>query len=407
MTDFTALLGMACIVGFAVLLSENRRAIQLRTVVPAFLLQSGFALLVLYVPAGKLALASAAQAVQFVIDFSGEGIRFVFGPLGSADNEFIFAFRVLPIIIFFSSLMSVLYYLHIMQWVIRLIGGFLRRIMATRPVESLNAAANIFVGQTDAPLAIRPYVAKVSNVQLFAIMVSGTASISGSMLTGYASMGISLEYLLAASFMSAPAGLLMAKLMLPATEPEAVELDVEAASDEEQPDNVIAAAAEGATKGLSIAVSVAAMLIAFVSLIALLNGLLGLVGNLLGLEGLSFEAILGTVLGPLMFLMGIPWEDAHLVGNLVGEKFILNEFVAYLHMIRVQDQLSEHSVAVVTFALCGFANLSSMAVLIGGLGSIAPSRRQDVARMGLKAVIAGSLANLMSASLASIILSVP
>jgi len=405
MNDFTGLLGMGVILLAAVALSNNRRAIHLRTVGAAFLLQVGFALLVLYVPAGKSALAAASQGVQFIIDFSGAGISFLFGPLAKGDGDFIFAIQVLPIIIFFSSLMSVLYYLHVMQWVIKVIGGLLRAVIGTKRVESLNAAANIFVGQTDAPLAIRPYVGRVSDVQLFAIMVSGTASISGSLLTGYSSMGISLEYLLAASFMSAPAGLLMAKLMMPETDPADVPLDVDTASDEEQPENVIAAAAEGATKGLGIAVSIGAMLVAFVSIIALLNGVLELAAGWFGVEQLSFEGILGAVLGPLMFLMGIPWEEAPLAGNLVGQKFILNEFVAYVSLVQVEAELSEHTVAVVTFALCGFANLSSIAVLIGGLGSIAPQRRQDVARMGLKAVIAGTLANLMSASLASVILS--
>ena len=404
MNNLFGILGVITILLIAVAFSDDRKSINLRTVLSAFLLQAGFAFLVLYVPFGKSALSALSQVVQFVIDFSGAGISFMFGGLASAEGEFVFAIRVLPIIIFFSSLMSVLYYLNIMQWVIKIIGGLLRLVIGTQRVESLNAAANIFVGQTDAPLVIRPYIAGVSNFQLFTIMVSGTASISGSLLTGYASMGISLEYLLAASFMSAPAGLLMAKILMPAPDLEEP-LKVTSLLEDDRPRNVIAAAAEGATQGLKIAVSIGAMLIAFVSLIALLNGLLTLVTNFVGLGALTFEDILGYVFAPLMFLMGIPWEETMIAGNLVGQKLILNEFVAYVHFVQVQDQLSAHSQAVVTFALCGFANLSSIAILIGGLGSIAPKRQQHIASMGLKAVIAGSLANLMSASLASILLS--
>ncbi len=405
MGHYIGILGVVAILSVAYGFSDNRQAIHLRTVISAFLLQAGFAFLILYVPLGKAALAWLSQAVQFVISFSDAGITFLFGEMANVDKMgFVFAVKVLPIIVFFSSLMSVLYYLHIMQWVIRTIGGLLRYITGTQRVEALNAAANIFVGQTDAPLVVRPYISSISKFQLYTIMVSGTASISGSLLTGYASMGISLEYLLAASFMSAPGGLLMAKLMMPdpnRTEEPLVEAKL-AASD--APGNIIAAVAEGAMKGLTLAVSIGAMLIAFVSLIALLNGLSGLIFGLVNIQGVTFEVILGYLFSPFVYLMGVPAEEMLLAGNLIGQKFILNEFVAYVNFIEVQDQLSPHSQAILTFALCGFANLSSIAVLIGGLGSIAPDRRHDVASMGLKAVLAGTLSNLMSACLAGLML---
>jgi CNT family concentrative nucleoside transporter len=282
----------------------------------------------------------------------------------------------------------------------------LRRIIGTGPVESLNAAANIFVGQTEAPLVVRPYLRSLTEPQLFAIMVSGLASVAGTVLAAYAQMGIRIEYLLAASFMSAPGGLLMAKILMPDTDRHlpaggsAVPLEME----ESHHANVILAAAVGARDGVMLAVNIGAMLVAFVSLIALFNGLVGGLGGWVGIEDLTLERILGFLFAPLMYLLSVPWAEAQTAGALFGEKLILNEFVAYFHLGQVADTLSPRTEAVVTFSLCGFANLSSIAILLGGLGSLVPEKRELIARFGLRAVAAGSLSNLMSAALASLLI---
>ena len=402
-------MGMATLILVGVALSNDRRAINLRTVGSAFLLLVSVAALVLYLPQGKQALHSAGAAVQWVIDYSYVGISFLFGDLVTDKVGFVFALRVLPIIIFFSALMAVLYHIGIMQWVVRIIGGVFQRVIGTRRVESFCAAANIFVSQAEAPLVVRPYIHSISDSQLFTIMVTGMATVAGSMLAGYAAMGIRIDYLVAASVMAAPAGLLMAKILYPDSgEADESEIETDNASDlarqEERATNIIAAAAEGAANGTKIAVNVGAMLIAFIALLSLLNGLFGLVGSLFGFEGLTFEAVLGVLFSPIAFLMGVPWDEAQIVGNLIGKKTILNEFVAYVDFVQIKDTLSEHTQAVVTFALCGFANIASIAVMVGSLGAIAPERRHDAARLGMRAVAAATLANLMSATLASFFL---
>ena len=402
-------MGMATLILVGVALSNDRRAINLRTVGSAFLLLVSVAALVLYLPQGKQALHSAGAVVQWVIDYSYVGISFLFGELVTDKVGFVFALRVLPIIIFFSALMAVLYHIGIMQWVVRIIGGVFQRVIGTRRVESFCAAANIFVSQAEAPLVVRPYIHSISDSQLFTIMVTGMATVAGSMLAGYAAMGIRIDYLVAASVMAAPAGLLMAKILYPDSgEADESEIETDNASDleqqEERATNIIAAAAEGAANGTKIAVNVGAMLIAFIALLSLLNGLFGLVGSLFGFDGLTFEAVLGVLFSPIAFLMGVPWNEAQIVGNLIGKKTILNEFVAYVDFVVIKDTLSEHTQAVVTFALCGFANIASIAVMVGSLGAIAPARRHDAARLGLRAVAAATLANLMSATLASFFL---
>jgi len=397
---------MIVLLAIAVALSTNRKAINKRTVASAFALLATVAGLILFFPIGKAFLSSLGAGVQYVINYSNQGISFLFGELVTDKVGFVFALRILPVIIFFSSLMAVLYYLGIMQWVVRIIGGAFQKIIGTRRVESFCAAANIFVSQAEAPLVVRPYIKSISESQLFAIMVTGVSTVAGSMLAGYASMGIRIDYLVAASVMAAPSGLLMAKIMMPDIgEQEQLDLNAEEDDDEDRPVNVIAAAADGAARGAKIAVSVGAMLIAFIALLSLLNGLFGLLGSLVGLEGLTFEGILGYLFAPISYLMGVPWEETRIVGNLLGQKIILNEFVAYVDFITVKDTLSEHSQAIVTFALCGFANIASIAVLIGSLGAIAPNRRDQVARLGLRAVAAGTLANLMNATLVSFFLS--
>jgi CNT family concentrative nucleoside transporter len=317
---------------------------------------------------------------------------------------FIFAFNVLPVIIFFSSLITVLYHLGIMSWIIRVIGGLLQWLLKTSRPESMSAAANIFVGQTEAPLVVRPFIPHMSRSELFAIMVGGLASIAGSVMAGYAGLGVEIKYLLAASFMAAPGGLLMAKLM----QPEETKVHNQLNEVEDQQTryaNIFDAAASGASSGLQLALNVGAMLLAFVALIALLNGLIGWGGSLFGYEDLTFQVILGFVLQPLAWAIGIPWEEARLAGSFIGQKFVVNEFVAYLDFIQYKEQLSASSQAIITFALCGFANLSSIAILMGGIGAMAPTRRKEIAQLGLKAVFAATLANLMSASLAGLFLS--
>lgn len=398
--------GMAVILGIAVLLSTNRRAINLRVVGAAFALQAGVAAFVLYLPFGKQLIQSLSDAVWTVIGYSGAGIRMVFGQLATDYENLSFAINVLPVIIFFASLMAVAYHVGIMQWVVRLVGGALRRIIGTQSVESLNAAANIFVGQTEAPLVVRPYLRGLTEPQFFAIMVSGLASVAGTVLFAYASMGAKLEYLLAASFMAAPGGLLMAKLIIPDEPGEREEPGEtpELESGTSHYENVIMAAAVGAQDGLKLAVNIAAMLLAFVALIAMFNGFVGWLGGLVGVQALTLQDMLGWIFGPLMFLLSVPWEEAQVAGALFGEKLILNEFVAFLHYQELVEGLSPRAQAVITFSLCGFANLSSIAILLGGLGSLVPEKRDLIARFGLRAVAAGSLSNLMSAALASVLI---
>jgi CNT family concentrative nucleoside transporter len=385
-----------------VICSTNRRAIRLRIVAAALALQLALAALVLYLPAGKAALSAMSAAVQALIDFSSAGIAMVFGPL-TTEVGFSFAINVLPIIIFFSALMSVLYHLGIMQLIVAWVGGGLRLLIGAGRVESLTAAANVFVGQTEAPLVVRPYLAHVTQPQLFAIMVTGMASVSGSVLAAYAQMGINVDYLLAASFMSAPGGLLMAKIIMPdAKGDKEAALDTVVADDQVRHGNVIMAAAAGAQDGLKLAVSIAAMLIAFVSLIALINGILSGLGGLAGIEGLTLQSLLGYVFAPIMWLLDIPWSEAQIAGGMFGEKLILNEFVAYLHFGEIQAGLSPRTVAITTFALCGFANLSSIGILMAALGALAPQRAPEMAKYGLHVVAAGSLSNLISAALAGL-----
>jgi len=402
------LLGIVFIIGVAVLLSTNRRAIDRRIVISAFLLQAAIAAFALYLPAGKTAFEFLAFGVQAILNFSQAGIDMVFGPLADLNGAVSFAVHVLPIIIFFSALMSVLYHLGIMQMIVRVIGGALRLLIGTQPVESLNAAANMFVGQTEAPLVIRPYLPRLTGPQLFAVMVAGVASVAGTVLAAYAAIGIKLEYLLPAAFMAAPGGLLMAKIIMPDEEPHPVVEPDSPTLTEEKPQhaNVIHAAAMGARDGLMLAVNIGAMLLAFVSLIALFNGIVGLVGGWVGLEDLTLEKMLGIVFAPVMYLLSVPWSEAVTAGGLFGEKLILNEFVAFIHMGEMTEALSPRAEAIVTFSLCGFANISSIAILLGGLGSLVPEKRDLIARYGLRAVAAGSLSNLMSAALAGLLLSV-
>lgn len=401
-----SILGIVVLLVIAVLFSNNRKAINLRTVLGALAIQIGFAALILYVPYGRDALQATANGVSNVIAYGNEGINFVFGGLANPSNVgFIFAVKVLPIIVFFSGLISVLYYLGIMQVVIKVIGGALQVALGTSKAESMSAAANIFVGQTEAPLVVRPYIRNMTQSELFAIMAGGTASIAGSVMAGYAEMGVPLTYLIAASFMAAPAGLLFAKILFPQTE-QFTDKQPDA-DDSEKPTNVLEAMAGGASAGMQLALNVGAMLIAFVGLIALVNGILGGVGGWFGYGDLTLQSIFGWVFKPLAYLIGVSWEESAVAGQMIGLKLAVNEFVGYLEFAKYLQPdtavvLSEKTKAIITFALCGFANFSSIAILIGGIGGMAPNRRGDVARLGLKAVVAGTLANLMSATIAGL-----
>jgi CNT family concentrative nucleoside transporter len=411
-----SLAGMALILAVALLLSSNRRAIRLRVVAPAFALQVGFAGLVLWFPPGNAALQGAAAGVEGLLGYAKAGVAFLFGPLADpAIGGRSFAIAALPTIVFFAALISILYYLGIMQLVIRWIGGGLEKITGISRVEALCAASNIFVGQSESPLVIRPYLAALSPSQMFTVMSVGMAGVAGTILAAYAAMGIRVDYLVAAAFMSAPGGVLMAKLIMPDVPPlpdAPADEDLPnphiavAAPDEERPANLIMAASQGAQTGVRLAVAVGAMVLAFVALVAMANGLLGSLGALIGQPGLSFQQILGAIFAPVFLLLGAPtWAEAAQAGGLFGTKIVLNEFVAFIDLGAAKD-LSAHTVAIVTFALCGFANFSSIAIQMAVSGSLAPNQRPVIAKLGLKALAAGALSNLMSAALAGLFLSV-
>lgn len=405
------LVGVAAILGIAFGFSSNRRWIRLRVVGAAFALQLGIAVLALYVPAGRAALASMARSVDALLAYAAVGTSFLFGPFATSPLGKSFAIQALPLIIFFASLIAVLYHLRVMQLVVRWVGGAIEAVIGISKIESLCAAANIFVGQTESPLVIQPYLASLRKAQLFQVMTSGMSGLAGSSLTVYAAMGIRMEYLLAASLMSAPAAILMAKIVMPddPAEEERASGDFEVAEaaglvEGRAPENIIAAAAQGAQVGVRVAVMVGAMVFAFVGLMALANGLLSGIGTWFGVQDLTFQRLLGVVFSPVMFLMGVVWNQAGVAGGMLGEKLVLTEFVAYIHFQKVGASLSEHTQAIITFALCGFANFSSIAIQMAVTGGLAPNLRPMIAKLGLRALLAASLANLMSAALAGLLI---
>lgn len=430
--------GMLALLLIAWLLSADRGGVRWRTVMAALGLQIGFGVLTLYWEPGQRALSAVADGVSAVIGSAGAGIDFLFGPVLPEEGS-VFAFQVLPVIVFFASLTAVLFHLGLLQFVVNRIGRALGWALGTGRYESVNAAANIFVGQTEAPLLIKPYIRRLDESALFAVMVGGLSTVAGSVLAGYALMGASMEYLIAASFMAAPGALLMAKIMVPdgvlapasrsAGRGDAAVPSAEAtggatvagadrpAADHEHPqdpqdehvaeeeaDNVIEAAALGAQEGLKLALTIGAMVLAFISLIQLMNLLLGTVGGWFGYGDLSFEQILGWVFAPVMTVVGVPWSEASTSGSFLGQKIVLNEFVAFANYTPVAETLSARTQAITTFALTGFANLGSLGILLGGLGGLAPERRGDIARLGLRAILAATLANLMSAAIAGILI---
>jgi CNT family concentrative nucleoside transporter len=412
-----SLIGLAVLMLAAVAMSQNRRAINVHTVFSALALQCAIGAIVLFVPWGRMALGGAASAINHVIAYGNKGIEFLFGGLVSTrmfdvfgNTGFVFAFRVLPAIIYVSALIAVLYHLGIMRWIVVGLGSVLQRLLGVSRIESFSAVTTIFLGQSEMPAVLKPFVNQLRGPELFAIMASGMASVAGSVLAGYAGLGVKLEYLLAASFMAVPGGLLFAKLICPSTEPSSIKIGK--VHFEEQPSaNIIEAAAAGAGVGMKVAVNVGGMLIAFIGLIALLNGMFGGVMGWFGHPELNLETLMGHVFAPVAWLIGVPWEHAGIAGNLIGQKLILNEFVAYVGLAPYLQApadvaaaglvvLDAKTLGILSFALCGFSNFSSIAILAGGFGAIAAPLRSEVARQGLRVVAAGTLSNLASATIA-------
>lgn len=397
-----------CIIGIifvflvAFLISNNKKKINWKTVIIGFLIQFIFAFAALKWSVGKYILSRISLGVQSVVDYAKEGISFIFGSLSNDGS--IFAVNVLGVIIFISALVSVLYYLGVMQFVIKLIGGGLSKLLGTSKLETISSAANIFLGQTEAPLLIKPYVEKLTESELFTVMVGGLASVSGSILVGYSLLGIPIEYLVSASFMSAPAGLIISKIIIPEIREAKVNEEIEMVKDDSS--NIVDAASKGAIDGLGLVLNIAAILLAFVALIALINGIIGLIGGLFGIDNLSLQSILGYIFAPIATIIGVPMKESVIAGSLIGQKIILNEFVAFTSLSEIISTLSPKTIAIVTFSLCGFANISSIAILIGGIGGMAPSRKHDIARLGWKAVLGGTLANLLSATIAGFLLTI-
>ncbi|WP_118857487.1 NupC/NupG family nucleoside CNT transporter [Sphingomonas mesophila] len=417
------LAGILVILLIAFAFSSNRRAIRPRVVLAAFALQALIAFLVLRTSWGRAAIQGMSDGVAALLGYAGKGTEFLFGPTASNPLANTFAIAALPVIIFFAALVAILYYLGIMQRVVRWVGGAIGWVTGISRVESLGAAANIFVGQSESPLVVRPYLPALAPSHVFTLMCVGMAGVAGTILAAYASLlgEQYLPYLLAAAFMSAPGGILMAKMIMPddvapkdelpleGGDARAPEDDVEVHGFEEgeQPVNIIQAAGQGAQTGVKLAVAVGAMVLAFVALVALLNGIIGGLGNAVGQDGWSMQAGLGALFAPVMYLIGVPWSEAGVAGGLFGTKVVLNEFVAFIDLGNAQGAaaaLSERSRAIITFALCGFANFSSIAIQLAVMGNLAPNQRPVIARLGLKALLAGSLANLMSAALAGLML---
>ena len=423
MNNLAGLLGIAAILAIAFVFSSNRRAIRLRVVAAAFALQAVIAFLVLRTSGGRQVIQGMSDGVSNLLGYAGKGTEFLFGALASDPLGKNFALLALPVIVFFAALVSILYYLGIMQRVVRWVGGGIGWVTGISRVESLGAAANIFVGQSESPLVVRPYLAALAPSHMFTLMTVGMAGVAGTILAAYAGLlgEKYLPFLLAAAFMSAPGGILMAKLIMPddpAPKDELLEggvavaapedsLDIHGFEEGEQPANIIMAAGQGAQTGVKLAVAVGAMVLAFVALVAMANGILGGVGHLVGQDNWSFQGAVGVIFRPVMYLIGIPWNEAGIAGGLFGTKVVLNEFVAFIDLGNAAGPaagLSERSRAIVTFALCGFANFSSIAIQLAVVGNLAPNQRPVIARLGLKALLAGSLANLMSAALAGLML---
>ncbi|HEY4553875.1 MAG TPA: NupC/NupG family nucleoside CNT transporter [Bacillaceae bacterium] len=400
------LLGCLAILFIAFLLSENKKKINYRIVIIGTLLQLLFGFIVLKSETGRLILEKISGGVRNIIHYGNEGLAFVFGSLADASQPtgFIFGVRVAAMAIFVTALIAVLYHYGIMQFFVRIIGGGLAKILGTSRAESLTAASNIFLGLQEAPVIIKPYIKTLTKSEIFAVMVGGLASVAGGTLLAYAALGIPINYLLSASFMAAPAGLVFAKILIPETEvpvtstASGVEVEEEGKGIEKR--SVIDVITRGAMDGMKMATLIIAMLVAFISILALVNGILGGIGGWFGFKDLSLQLLFGYIFAPLAFIMGVPWHEAMQAGNLLGQKVILNEMVAFTSFQPMMENLSDKTVAIMTFALCGFANIGSLGILIGGMTAFAENQRAVVAKLGLKAVLAGTLANLMSGAIA-------
>ena len=403
MERLVSLLGLFVMIGIAFALSENKKAIQWRTVITGIVLQMVFGLLILKTDLGREVFDTIGRGFNAILGYTGEGARFLFGNLATPSDSlgFIFATMVLPTIIFMSALMSVLYHIGIMQKVVEFVAKIMMWAMKTSGAESLAAAANIFVGQTEAPLVIKPFVNKMTKSEIMCLMTGGMATVAGGVLAAYVGFGIDAGHLLAASVMSAPAALVCAKLMVPETEDSVtagvVKIDLPKVSA-----NVVDAAATGASDGLKLAVNVAAMLLAFIALIAMLNGILSGLGGIIGYPQITFELIMGYLNAPIAWLLGVPWEDCLTVGAILGKKLVLNEFVGYLDLIKAKATISERSTVLTTYALCGFSNFSSIAIQLGGIGTLAPEKRPILAKYGMYSLIGGTLACYMTACIAGL-----
>ena len=413
MARLTGVLGIVAILLFAYLFSTDRKAIRLKTIAVGLSLQFVFAVLVLRVGLGVRVMTVVGDAVDRLLSYSFAGSQFVFGELGVKTSKFglVFAFQVLPIIIFIAAFFSILYYYGVMQFIIRQLARVMMRFMGASGAESMSVAASIFMGITEAPLTIRPYLPKVTRSELMTIMTSGMAHVSGAMLGAYILLGIEARHLLTAVIMTAPGTILIAKMLVPETEHPltAGTVTIDVSELEDRPVNVLDAATKGTTDGLFLALNVAAMLISFLAIVALVNGLLGGTHNFFAAHGFrsfpsKLESILGVIFAPVAWLIGIPWHDCMTIGNLLGTRMALNELVAYTMLTAQKAALEPRSFTIATFALCGFANVGSIGIVIGGLSSLAPTRRHDLAKLGFKAMIAGTMANLMSASIVGMLI---
>jgi len=390
-------IGIAVFIFFAWTLSENRKKVNFMTVIYGLGLQFVFAIFILNTPPGAIIFNFLNKGFSKMIDFTNKGSDFVFGGL---LKEWSFALSILPTIIFFSSFFAVLYYFGILQFFVRIFAWMLSKILKTSGAESLSAAANIFIGQTEAPLMVKPYIEKMTRSELMCLMTGGMATVAGGVLAAYVNMGISAGHLIAASVMSAPAAIIIAKIMVPETA-EPVTLNPKGIKIEVTDKNVLDAAARGAGEGVYLAINVAAMLIAFIAFVAFFNYLTSFTGT-------SLEAVLGFIFRPFAFLMGVPWDETARVGTLLGEKTVLNEFIAYDTLVKMNSDsatmLSERSTVIATYALCGFANFGSVAIILGGVGAMAPSRRGEIASLGIKALIGGTIACFITANIAGMLI---
>lgn len=406
MEKLISFLGLGIMIAIAYLLSNNKKAINWKLVGTGVAMQLIFGLLILKWKPGQMVFNVLNDLVTRLLDFTKDGTGFLFGNLLNIDSfGFIFALQILPTIIFFSALMAVLYHLGIMDKIITFLAKFMAKYLGTSGAETLSATANIFVGQTEAPLIIKPFIKSMTNSELLTVMTGGMATVAGGVMAGYVSMGVEAGHLIAASIMSAPASLIISKIMIPETETPVTKGKVKMET-ENLDANIIDAAARGTSEGLQLALNVGAMLLSFIALVALVNAVIGFIGSLVGMDYLSLEWILGRLFAPLAFIMGVPLPDAIEAGSLLGQKVVINEFFAYANLGELikNNVLSHRTVVILTYALCGFANFSSIGIQVGGIGSLAPERRSDIAKLGIKSLIGGSLAAFMTATIAGILI---